>query len=97
MSILKKWIQQPSDRIDYAFDYANGEDPFLEPGDSLESATVVCEPTGLHVHNVSAIEGQVRFWVTGGIPGEKYKVTCTASTKLGRIKQDEVIFVIKEY
>lgn len=98
MTILKRWEQQPADRIDRAFDYANGQpQPFLEGDDTLFSATVVAEPSGLNIGGVICVDGQVRYWVSGGVHGEKYKITCTATTRHGRIKQDEVILSIKEY
>ena len=96
MTILRRWEQQPADRIDYAFDYANGEPPFLENGDTLVSATIAVEPDGLNVSEAPVLDGQARFWVSGGESGKKYKVTCTARTRLGRVKQDEVVFTIKE-
>lgn len=96
MTILKRWTQQPADRLDRAFDYANGEPPFLEGDDTLVSATVTVEPDGLEVGGVVVVDGQVRFWASGGESGKKYKVTCTAKTRLGRIKQDEVLITVKE-
>ena len=38
----------------------------------------------------------VKVWVDGGDDREKYKITCTAETHNGRIKESEAILKIKE-
>lgn len=85
--------QQPTERLSYTINYADS----LTDGDNLESATATVSPPGLTVDNVSALDPRVKFWVTGGVPGTRYKVTITTTTADGRIFQDEVMFNIKDY
>lgn len=93
MSVVATYIQQPSERLDYTFDYTD----MLKDGDTISSATAVASPSGLTVSGVTTTPTTIRFWVNGGSVGAKYKVTVTATTTNGRVKQDEAVFSIKEF
>lgn len=92
MSIVATYQQQPADNLDYAFDYAD----FLQAGDSVASGTQSVSPAGLSVTGPIKSGTQLKYWVTGGVSGTKYKVTITMTTTLGRVKQDEAVFMIKD-
>lgn len=93
MAIIASYKQQPADNLDYAFDYTD----FLQSGDHLLSATTSVSPSGLTVTPAVVAGTQVKFWVTGGVSGTKYKITITTTTSAGRVKQDEAYVTIKEY
>lgn len=93
MAIIATYQQQPADNLDYAFDYTD----FLQSGDSVLSGTASVSPSGLTVTGPVASGKQLKYWVTGGTTGTKYKVTITMTTSLGRVKQDEAMFVIKDF
>lgn len=94
MAILDTFTQQPADRIDYLVDYTE----FLEGQDVVRGAETTVEPSGLVVQGTTAIdETRVKFWVSGGVDGEDYKVTITMTTVKGRVKQDELKFKIKDF
>lgn len=93
MAIIASYKQQPADNLDYAFDYSD----FLQSGDSLLSATATVSPTGLTVTTPVVSGQQVKFWLTGGVSGTKYKLTITTTTAIGRVKQDEAYVTIKDY
>jgi hypothetical protein len=38
----------------------------------------------------------VKVWIEDGDDGERYKITCTAETHIGRIKESEALIKIKE-
>ena len=86
-------VQQPTERLSYTIDYGD----YLTDGDNIQTSVASVEPAGITVDNVLVIDPRVRFWVTGGIAGQKYKVTLTSNTADGRVLQDEVVFKIKEY
>lgn len=91
MSILGTYRQQPDEKLDYDVDYAD----WLEGSDALLSKSVTISPTGPTIS--SAIVGErIKTWVSGGTAGVKYKVTVTATTSSGRIKQDEFYIKCKE-
>ena len=86
--------QQPAERLSYTIDYSD----FLTDGDNVQAATVsAIDPVGLTVDTVAVFDPRVRFWVSGGVAGVRYKVTIDVDTADGRELQDEIIFKIKEY
>lgn len=92
MAIIANYIQQPSDTLDYDIPYE------LVEGDTLASSVAVATPAGLDVDSpLMIIENRVKLWVSGGVAGTKYKVEITTTTALGRVKQDEIYFIIKEF
>ena len=93
MAIIASYVQQPSDRLDYEVDYTD----WLPPGDSLLSTAVTAAPAGLVVDPPLVVGERVKLWVSSGVAATKYKVTVTTTTTLGRIKQDELVFSIKEF
>jgi len=84
--------QQPAERFSYTIDYSLA----LTEGDNLQSVVAVVVPTGLTVDNVGVYDPRVKFWVSGGVDGQVYKITFTTTTSDGRIFQDEVTAKIKE-
>jgi hypothetical protein len=92
--ILGTVTQQPAERLDYDIDYA--EQDFLTAGETISSATAAVTPAGLSVALVN-VSTRVKLWVEGGSAGTTYKVTVTATTSDGRIKQDELKVRIKDF
>lgn len=85
--------QQPAERLSYTVDY--GE--FLTDGDNVSTANATADSPDLTVDSVAIFDPRVRFWVSGGVAGQRYKVTIDVTTAEGREMQDEIIFKIKEY
>ena len=102
MAILETYEQQPAERLDYDVYYRNspdGKEDLLDAGDYLDDTktTIEVTPAGLTVTQITLrASDRVKLWVSGGTSGTKYKVTLTVTTDLGRIKQDEVLFKIRE-
>ena len=100
MAILKTHTKQPADKLDYDFDYSH----WLSSDDEVISATFsVASIDGSTPLSPMTLESSVvratytKVWVVGGSAGEIYKVTCTATTARGRVKQDEIKIRLKEY
>jgi hypothetical protein len=89
MALLATYTQQPADRLDYDIPYD------LADGDSILTVTVAVTPSGLIVNEYSSVD-TVKLWVESGVTGATYKVEVTTTTTLGRIKQDEIKFKIKD-
>ena len=90
--IIGTFTQQPAEYLDYDIPYE------LTSGDSLSSATATVSPAGLTVGSPLVIPGnKVKIWISGGVSGVTYKVEVTTTTTLGRIKQDELRFRIKDF
>lgn len=84
---------QPADTQDWDINF----DKFFPPGDEIESVTMSVLPA-MPMPPSYAFQGQrVKVWVySGGIDRQKYKISVTATTNDGRVKQAELIVPIKE-
>lgn len=91
--ILGSYVKQPADVLDYDVDYTD----FLNGEDTLSTKTVTVSPTGLTVDSSVIAGDRVKVWLSGGTNGITYKVTVTATTTDGRVKQDEFKVKVKDY
>lgn len=103
MALLKTYTQQPGEHLDYDVYYRNSPDgakDFLSLGDALDDTKTVVSvfPEGLVVSSTTLrSKDMVKLWVSGGVTGTRYKITIKVTTDLGRIKEDELSFRIKDY
>ena len=92
--ILGTFVKQPSDVNDYDIEYQD----WLNPTDAVASADVTVDPDAdLIVDNVYVVSPRVNIWLSGGVHGQTYKLTVTATTTQGRVRQDEFRVKIKDY
>lgn len=90
--MLGTYTKQPVEVLDYDVDYAD----WLESGDYVVSATAVPSPAGLTIGMITVLSPRVKVWASGGVDGVTYKVTVTATTHDGRVKQDEFRIRVKD-
>lgn len=101
--ILGTFIKQPAENLDYDIDFSE----FLSSGDTLQSTgeppapnplNVTVSPTGIVVGSTFVTnDGKtIKQWLSGGTNGVKYKITLTATTNGGRIKQVEFVVRVKD-
>lgn len=101
--LLGKFQQQPAETLDYDIDFAQ----FLSDGDTLVTTgnppvpsplDVVISPAGtMTLGPTVVINGTViKQWLIGGTSGQKYKITITATSNAGRVKQVEFIVRVKD-
>ena len=86
--------KQPSEALDYDFDFSD----FLTAcGDTLSSSVVTAD-AGVVVQSKvdNAAAGTVKVFLSGGVTGTTYKVTCVMTTVAGRIKEAEFKLKVKE-
>jgi hypothetical protein len=92
--------QQPDEMLDYDIDYSKwltGTDRIASVVATVEPAfDATTNPDGLQATYLSHDGTAVKLWAKGGISGTTYKITLTAETDDGRIKQDEIKFKVKE-
>lgn len=91
MPILGTFRQQPADTLDYDIDFSQ----WLPPGDVITAATVAVEPTSMTVTRVIS-SPRVKVWCSEGDNGVSYKITVTATTNDGRVKQVEFKLKVRE-
>lgn len=101
--ILGTFDKQPADALDYDIDFS----AILDDGDTLASTgtpavptplSVTVSPSGLTISPTFVINSgkTIKQWVSGGLSGIKYKITLTATTNAGRIKQVEFVVRVKD-
>jgi hypothetical protein len=90
MAVLATYTQQPADRLDYDIPCD------LVSGDAIQTVTVPSiEPVGLTINSLFT-GPTVKLWVEGGTSGTTYKVEVLVETVLGRKKEFELKFKIKD-
>ena len=98
--ILEKFIKQPGEAKDYDIDYSEW---LMVIGDTVNTVAVTVEclnnpaDTALVCDSTDVEPTYVKFWVSGGTPGKKYKLTSLVTTVGGRTDESELIFTIKEF
>lgn len=100
--LLGKFTKQPAETLDFDIDFSE----FFSDGDTLVFAgdppvpvplDVTVTPSGLDLGPTIVRDGTViKQWVSGGTDGQKYKITITATSNGGRVKQVEFIVRVKE-
>lgn len=92
--------KQPGDKWDYEVDFS----AWLPDDDTITTATAtvtpayhaVTNPNGLQITATSIQSPDVKVWALGGVSGQTYKVTVTASTANGRIKEVDFQLRVKD-
>lgn len=93
MAIVLKTSKQPAEVQDYDIDFS----PYLDAmTDTITSASVTAE-TGISLDAHSHTAKVVKFWLSGGEVGQKYKITVRITTAGGRVKEDEAVLSVKEF
>ena len=100
--IIGKFQKQPAETLDYDIDFSE----FLADGDTLLTVgnppvpsplDVVVTPSGLMLGPTVVLNGNtIKQWLYGGADGVKYKVTITATSNAGRVKQVEFVIKVKD-
>ena len=84
--MLGTQIKQPADRLDYDISFED----WLPEGDFVETATASVSPTGeLAIDDILVLSPLVKVWLSDGLNGGSYKVTVTATTNQGRVKETD--------
>lgn len=95
MTVLARYNKQPNEKRKFEVSYVN----WLETGDTISSAGVVSDDAAVTVSGVvidPVTSDKISFFVEGGVDGTDYKLTVTATTADTRVKEDEVIFKVRE-
>ena len=83
--------KQSSENLDYDFYFFE----HFPSGDNISSVVVSATPIGLTLSPSASINNQiVKQFISGGSDGMRYKVTCTATSGAGRIKELEFYLTI---
>lgn len=89
----RSFIKDPNAVLDYQFDYA-GAKPWLTGSDTIASHTVTAS-AGITVDSTEATSTAVTVWLSGGIEGQTYSVTCHIVTAAGREDDRTMTFTMQ--
>lgn len=95
MAALMTFVKQPREIVDFDIYFS---DYFDDLGDGEILASHVVDPvTGITLMT-SVIVGPstIKFWVSGGTSGQKYRITFLATTSGGRKLEADVDVKVKE-
>jgi hypothetical protein len=101
--ILGTFEKQPAESLDYDIDFS----AILDDGDLLATSgdppvpiplDVVVSPSGLTLGPTFVLaDGKTyKQWLSGGTSGVRYKLTVTATSNAGRVKQVEFVVRVKD-
>ena len=76
------WVKDPNARLDYVFRF---EDWMVE-GDSIQAANITITPSGLVLEQTVPDTDKVSVWLSGGVSGVRYRITCEITTLDNRIE-----------
>jgi hypothetical protein len=95
---LKKYIQAAGERKRYTINYSE----WLDTGEYLTVVTFTVQGTAtspaLVVDDImiTPTPTGVQYYVSGGVDGIQYEVLVAATTATGQIKEDTVLFTVRE-
>jgi hypothetical protein len=94
---LGSFIKTPIERKRYAIDYSD----WLDTGETLATVTysvpnVTTPPFVVDASSIDATNKIAVFFVNGGLTNRQYTVEVVASTSGGQIKEDTVLFTVRD-
>lgn len=94
---LARFTKQPSERKRYSIDYSD----WLDTGETISAVTFLPSPVatgGLEIDasSITPSGTSVVFFANYGVSGTTYTVTVTVTTSGGQIKEDEILFSVRE-
>jgi hypothetical protein len=93
--MLNHFTKQPSANKDYDFNWSD----WLRVGDDLASAVVTVTPASgltLGTMTIDGIDNIVKQFVSGGVDGSDYKLTCRITTTQGRVDECEIYILVRD-
>ena len=98
------FTKDPDAVLDWYFDWAalsngTGESDWLAGGESITEAAVTVAPTGgLTAGEPAVVNGgtAVQVWLSGGVAGVDYRVTCQVATSAGRTDERSATVKVRQ-
>jgi hypothetical protein len=86
--------KDPADVLDYALDWSD-QLSLTSPADAISSATWTV-PAGLTAGVESVLGGVATIWLSAGVAGTDYTITCRIVTAGARTLERSVMLFVKE-
>jgi hypothetical protein len=87
---MSKFIKDPDATLDWFYDWSE----WLQEDEIINDAEVF--PNDLILENTFIGETGVTAWLSGGVAGTKYTVTCRITTSVGRVDDRSITISVKE-
>jgi hypothetical protein len=85
--------KDPSAKLDYGWDWADDEDPWLADGETITAASIT--RTGdVVIENTSNTPTTVTTRISAGTVGTVARITCQITTSTGQVDQRSIDLVI---
>lgn len=95
MAILGKYFKTPSERKRYMIDYAD----WLDTNETVVSMVFVVDPSGeldIDAYSIASDGLSIVFFANAGDDQADYVLNAKATTSGGQVKEDEILFEIRE-
>ncbi len=89
---MSEFIKDPNAVLDYQWNWSE----WLVPADSIVAATVTTNSDDLSVNTVNVVGSIVTAWLSGGVAGVNYRVTCRVESADGRIDDRSISLRVRE-
>ena len=94
---LAKYCKEPGERKRYTLDYSE----WLDTNETITAVTFGVTPSEVGGVQVDAFSigtpaTSITFFVNDGLDGTTYTVEATITTSGGQIKEDQVLFAVRE-
>jgi len=90
MTEKSAWPKAPTAKLDFSVDWSD----WLESGETIASHDWSV-PAGLTEVSASESGGICTVWLSGGVTGTQYTVSCTITTDLGRIDTRSLYITVR--
>ena len=88
----RQFTKQPAESLDYDFDWSR----WLTSPDVISTSVVTAE-SGITLGVKVSSTTVVKQFVSGGTSGSDYKITCRITTVEGRIDEEEITILVREF
>lgn len=94
---LGSFVKTPIERKRYAIDYSE----WLDTGETLSTVVytipvVTTPPLVVDATSIGSANTVAVFFINGGLNGRQYTVEVVATTSGGQIKEDTVLFTVRD-
>lgn len=83
--------KDPDATLPWKFDWS----AWLENGETISASAFICS-AGITVVSTSATPQNTTIWLSGGTPGQPYRVTNRITTSLGKIDDRSITIRVKD-
>lgn len=105
MEELQEWKKTEAEVLDYVFDWkakTNGQknavSDYLQTDETIVTALVEASSTDITVGTMTLISTNtaVQVWLSGGLFGQEYEISCKITTTAGRTAQRWALLKIRK-